>query len=129
MYFKFSAQGRDLAPFVGNGTEVKKPSEIKSPLYFRIFIMTFHISIVHLELRSHFKWLYFCSVPILQMFTIWHAKIWLEGIHYVQETETWSGYIVNTPLQHRTSSYKGLFSVYRLRQKFSFINHYEIIMQ
>ena len=30
--FKFSAQGRDLAPFVGNGTKVKMPSEIKPPL-------------------------------------------------------------------------------------------------
>ena len=30
--FKFSAQGRDLAPFVGNGTKVKIPSEIKPPL-------------------------------------------------------------------------------------------------
>ena len=30
--FKFSAQGSDLAPFVGNGTQVKIPSEIKPPL-------------------------------------------------------------------------------------------------
>ena len=31
--FKFSAQGCDLAHFVGNGrTEVKMPYEIKSPL-------------------------------------------------------------------------------------------------
>ena len=29
---KFSAQGRDLAPFFGNGTKVKIPSEIKLPL-------------------------------------------------------------------------------------------------
>ena len=31
--FKFSAQGRDLAPFFGNGIKVKIPSEIKPPLY------------------------------------------------------------------------------------------------
>ena len=30
--FKFSAQEKDLAPFVGNGTKVKIPSEIKPPL-------------------------------------------------------------------------------------------------
>ena len=30
--FKFSAQESDLAPFVGNGTKVKMPSEIKPPL-------------------------------------------------------------------------------------------------
>ena len=30
--FKFSAQGRDLALFVGNGTKVKIPSEIKPAL-------------------------------------------------------------------------------------------------
>ena len=30
--FKFSTQGSDLEPFVGNGTEVKIPSEIKPPL-------------------------------------------------------------------------------------------------
>ena len=30
--FKFSAQENDLAPFVGNGTKVKIPSEIKPPL-------------------------------------------------------------------------------------------------
>ena len=30
--FKFSDQGSDLAPFIGNGTKVKIPSEIKSPL-------------------------------------------------------------------------------------------------
>jgi hypothetical protein len=29
---KFSAQESDLAPFVGNGTKVKIPSEIKLPL-------------------------------------------------------------------------------------------------
>ena len=30
--FKLSAQGSDLAPFVGNATKVKIPSEIKLPL-------------------------------------------------------------------------------------------------
>ena len=30
--FKFSAQGRELAPFFGNGTKVKIPSEIKPHL-------------------------------------------------------------------------------------------------
>ena len=30
--FKFSAQECNLAPFVGNGTKVKIPSEIKRPL-------------------------------------------------------------------------------------------------
>ena len=30
--FKFSAQGSDLVPFVGNLTKVKIPSEIKPPL-------------------------------------------------------------------------------------------------
>ena len=30
--FKFYAQGSDLAPFDGNGTKIKIPSEIKSPL-------------------------------------------------------------------------------------------------
>ena len=30
--FKLSAQGRDLAPFVGNGTKVQIFSEIKLPL-------------------------------------------------------------------------------------------------
>ena len=30
--FKFSAQGSDLAPFIGNGTKVKIFSEIKPPL-------------------------------------------------------------------------------------------------
>ena len=30
--FKFSAQGSDLAPFVGNLTKVKIPSEIEPPL-------------------------------------------------------------------------------------------------
>ena len=29
---KFSAQGSNLAPFVGNGTKIKIPSEIKPPL-------------------------------------------------------------------------------------------------
>ena len=29
---KLSAQGNDLTPFIGNGTEAKLPSEIKSPL-------------------------------------------------------------------------------------------------
>ena len=31
---KFSAQGRDLAPFFDNGTKVKIPSEIKPPLEY-----------------------------------------------------------------------------------------------
>ena len=35
--FKLSAQGRDLAPFVGNGTKVKIPSEIKLPLNQELF--------------------------------------------------------------------------------------------
>ena len=30
--FELSAQGSDLAPFVGNGTKVKTSSEIKPPL-------------------------------------------------------------------------------------------------
>ena len=30
--FKFSAYGQDLASFVGNGTKIKIPSEIKPPL-------------------------------------------------------------------------------------------------
>ena len=30
--FKFSAKGRDLAPFIGNGTKVKVPNELKPPL-------------------------------------------------------------------------------------------------
>jgi hypothetical protein len=30
--FEFSAQGSDLAPFVGNGTKIKIHSEIKQPL-------------------------------------------------------------------------------------------------
>ena len=30
--FEFSEQGRGFAPFVGNGTKVKIPSEIKPPL-------------------------------------------------------------------------------------------------
>ena len=30
--FKFSAQGHDLTPFVGNGTKFKITSEIKPPL-------------------------------------------------------------------------------------------------
>ena len=30
--FKLSPQGRNLAPFVGNGTKVKIPSNIKQPL-------------------------------------------------------------------------------------------------
>ena len=30
--FEFSAQGQELAPFVGNVTKVKIPSEIKPPL-------------------------------------------------------------------------------------------------
>ena len=30
--FKFSAQGSDLAPFVGNGTKDKIPYEIKPPI-------------------------------------------------------------------------------------------------
>ena len=29
---KISAQGRDLAPFVGNGTKIKITSEVKPPL-------------------------------------------------------------------------------------------------
>ena len=29
---KFSVQGSNLAPFVGNGTKIKIPSEIKPPL-------------------------------------------------------------------------------------------------
>ena len=32
---QISAQGHDLAPFVGNGTKVKIPSEINPPLRFR----------------------------------------------------------------------------------------------
>ena len=43
--FKFSDQGSDLAPFVGNGTKIKIPSEIKPPLMlvlnqFRVLTMT-----------------------------------------------------------------------------------------
>ena len=30
--FKFPAQGSNLAPFVGNGTKINTPSEIKPPL-------------------------------------------------------------------------------------------------
>ena len=30
--FKFSAQESDLAPFIGNGTKIKIPSEMKPPL-------------------------------------------------------------------------------------------------
>ena len=30
---KISAQESDLAPFVGNGTKVKIPSEIRQPFY------------------------------------------------------------------------------------------------
>ena len=30
--FKFSAQGNNFAPFIGNGTKVQIPSEIKPPL-------------------------------------------------------------------------------------------------
>ena len=33
---KFSDQGSNLAPFVGNGTKIKIPSEIKLPLGFRL---------------------------------------------------------------------------------------------
>ena len=31
-FLKFSVQGSDLAPFSGNGTKVKTPTEIKPPL-------------------------------------------------------------------------------------------------
>ena len=34
--FKFPAQESDLAPFVGNGTKFKIPSEIKLPLHSTI---------------------------------------------------------------------------------------------
>jgi hypothetical protein len=30
--YKSSPQGSDLAPFVGNGTKIKIPSEVKPPL-------------------------------------------------------------------------------------------------
>ena len=35
--FKLSAKGRDLAPFFGNGTKVKIPSEMKIPLAVTVF--------------------------------------------------------------------------------------------
>ena len=36
--FKFSAQGSNLTPFIGNGTKVKIPSEIEPPLSFELCI-------------------------------------------------------------------------------------------
>jgi hypothetical protein len=38
--FKFSVQGSDLAPFVGNGTKVKIPSEI-NPILVKYLIMKY----------------------------------------------------------------------------------------
>ena len=35
--FKFSAQGSDLASFIGNFTKVKIPAEIKPPLALHFF--------------------------------------------------------------------------------------------
>ena len=35
--FKFSAQGSNLSPFVGNGTKNKIPSDIKPPLIHKFF--------------------------------------------------------------------------------------------
>ena len=32
--FKFAVQSKDLAPFIGNGTKIKIPSEIKPPLVY-----------------------------------------------------------------------------------------------
>ena len=37
-FFCSSAQGSNLAPFVGNGTKIKIPSEIKPPLIVKVLI-------------------------------------------------------------------------------------------
>ena len=63
---KFSAQGSDLAPFIGNGTKFQIPSEIKPPLNItwpNAEVMLFDgfsrfgiikVAIVHLEFQ-HIK--------------------------------------------------------------------------
>ena len=66
--FKFSAQGRDLAPFFGNGLKVKIPSEIKPPLY------STDISSPQLFFGSH-SWIIRCSAVFLTK-------------NYLQETTT-----------------------------------------
>ena len=44
--FKFSAQESDLAPFDGNGTKVKIPSEIKQPLDFEPKISRVNVELI-----------------------------------------------------------------------------------
>ena len=50
--FKFSAQGSDLVPFIGNGAKIKIPSETKPPLkniwgqYFLHQITNIHLVIL-----------------------------------------------------------------------------------
>ena len=48
--FKFSAQGSNLAPFIGNGTKVQIPSEIKPPFLKQKNLLTclWHTSATHL---------------------------------------------------------------------------------
>jgi hypothetical protein len=48
--FKFSAQGSDLAPFVGNGIKVKIPSEIKPPLKIDLNYLPTHQSFSELQI-------------------------------------------------------------------------------
>ena len=42
--FKFSAQGKDLAPFVGNGTKVKIPNHVIKPPLSRDHLISIWLS-------------------------------------------------------------------------------------
>ena len=60
--FKFSAQGSDLAPFVGNGTKIKILSEIKPPLEGPVVkpSVIFLLGQVSISLNLVQKWVVYC---------------------------------------------------------------------
>jgi hypothetical protein len=51
--FKFSAQRTDLAPYIGNGTKVKIPFEIKPPLQVAHYLKIFFSFYFKLNLHWH----------------------------------------------------------------------------
>ena len=69
--FKFSAQGSDLAPFVGNGTKFKIPSEIKPPLVWPEKLET--LSCLPSLHRGHFQ---FRSSEFECATKIWSWRNW-----------------------------------------------------
>jgi hypothetical protein len=70
--FELSAQGQDLAPFNGNGTKVKIPSEIKLPFTKSNQLRLAHIFILKRNLSSfeeciHFFILAYCRKSFMPL--------------------------------------------------------------